>query len=160
MSTYLSNIDATIKRAKFECRVPESFEPTIPSYYIENNVPPIFTGGECDECISMLSIETIVNALTDNVPITIVKRNDALFIAGVLTAYIKEVERILDYAPMAKNDPTVNYFLSKAKTALNMLEEEYEAFKRFKDNISGTSTPTDIISLIDTINKPVKKTIR
>ena len=135
----------TVNKRKFQVRIPEYYDTTIPKYFKDpNGPPPIYAPNVDDMCTSYMTIAQIVDMCFNNVKFIIVGRYATKTIIENLRDYLLQVEQYKG------TNPTLDIFIERGNAALRILMEENEAIVgaiRYKNN-GGPTTPTDVLGLL------------
>ena len=141
---YDNPVDA-INKTRIKIFVADSYERVIPSFYIENNVEPIYNGGE-NQCVSYVTIAELIGMTVSGVPFEIADKDDTIFITKVIRAYLDYIES----SGLVKTHNTsmeTQEFVDNCKTVLQKLEPIQEKIKKHEEysHIKEPETVSDLL---------------
>lgn len=116
MSLVFNNINDNMDKRKFKTYVTGKYEPTMPNYFIENNVPPFYEDVDND-AVSYSSVSTIVDMCYHETDFSIPDFHDQETILEILGEYIKQA-KLINAPPTRLTD-----YIKKCESAYQKIEE-------------------------------------
>jgi len=83
-----NNLSDTINKSTWEVRIPDSYEPTVAARYMDTDeTRPIYVGSDSTYVYSRLSIYYMMDMTWNNIPFTIINKDDVILIGDIIEQY-------------------------------------------------------------------------
>ena len=125
------DITDAINKQKFEVRIPESYNPNLPSYYTDLAMPPVFEPPEDHLCVSFMAPKAIIGMCFNDVSFEIVNPEDTIQIVDLIDQYLRASEIL------RASSEDLDNFCKRAERARNVLEPCIKGRRKFLEKRYG-----------------------